>query len=225
MFKNATVDPLAIPSRAPRRPSVGPTRRQHFAAGGPPAEYSYFPDPKAPQFSSEGTNAVGAGGGGGDGVSAFGISHQPNAQGIAPAAPEINYDDYKRNLHNTPEGSPERQRGADEVSGHEWSNGPLKTPWEAPRFQGSIPREVAVVLDKEARAFMAAEGNTDDRSELLYRARRHASTLTSTWSREASEKATQAFCGRVAALIPSKPRVAAAQPVTEFADFDDSLLY
>jgi hypothetical protein len=72
---------------------------------------------------------------------------------------------------------------------------------------------------------MEAEGNTDDRTELLYRAHRHASNQTSTWSRDASEKVTEAFCGRVAAMIPSRPRVAAAPSVTLFADFDDQLLY
>jgi hypothetical protein len=153
MFKNAERDPLAIPSRGARRPSMGPMRR-------------------------------------------------------VAAAAEDAYD----------------REAEDEMHRRHQERGGEGTP--DPRdFHANLPRPVAKVLDREARAFMEREGNTDDRSELLYRARRHASTLTSTWSRDASEKVTTAFCGRVAALIPSRPRMAAAQPVTKFADFDDSLLY
>ena len=154
MFKNAERDPLAIPSRGARRPSMGPTRR------------------------------------------------------VATTADDDAYDrEAEEELHRR-----HQERGGEGAPD--------------PRdFHANLPRSVTKVLDREARAFMEREGNTDDRSELLYRARRHASTLTSTWSRDASEKVTKAFCGRVAALIPSRPRVAAAQSVTEFADFDDSLLY
>lgn len=101
---------------------------------------------------------------------------------------------------------------------------PASPTGEARTEGSSLNPTVAKVLDREARSFMDREGTTDDRQELLYRARRHASTLTSTWSPEASHRVTEAFCGRVAAMIPNRPRVAAAQPVT-FTDFDDALLY
>lgn len=80
------------------------------------------------------------------------------------------------------------------------------------------------VLASMARDFLA-EQNTDDRSELLYRAQRHARDLTSTWTPQASQRTAAAFVDTVNELIPSRPRVAAAQPVTEFADFDDQLLF
>jgi hypothetical protein len=85
--------------------------------------------------------------------------------------------------------------------------------------------QAARALEFEARDFLAQDHNCDDRSELLFRAERHARTLTSTWSQEASERVAQAFTARVAELIPNRPRVAAAQSPTVFEDFDDQLLY
>lgn len=79
-------------------------------------------------------------------------------------------------------------------------------------------------LTREARTFLADQ-NTEDASELLYRAARHAATQTSTWSAHASHKATQAFVAQVAELIPNRSsKVAAARP-SQIEDFDDQLLY
>lgn len=272
MFKNVTRDPLAVPA-AVERASQGPTNRRtaghvRVAAGGPPAEHQVFFDPKA-TFSSEGTNAVGAGGGalpygeprgyqhpnddpstqlgwqdrydqmaedelhrrhqerGGEGNadprefytagSALPPGTQPNAQGTPLAAPQINMEDFKRNFHNLTPGTPEHADAAKRIQDHEYKNGPLKTPLYA---------KAARVLTAQAREFLAGpEANVDDASELLYRARRHAVTQTSTWSPEASQRAADAFCARVAELIPNRPKVAAAQSVTHVADFDDQLLY
>ena len=187
MFKNAERDPLAIPSRAPRRASVGPT---HRTAG-----------PFGPGVSDK-------------------VTYDPFRG--APSHPGVDYDAAAQADHG-PFGGPGRQPREKDPFHPEFKPGPTPPPGNP--FQASLPREVRTILDREARAFMEREGTTDDRSELLYRARRHAGNLTSTWSRDASEKTVQAFCGRVAALIPSKPRTAAAQPVTHVADFDDSLLY
>lgn len=201
MFKNAERDPLAIPSRGARHPSMGPTRR--VAA----------PQHDIPNLA---------------GPSGFNPFHPLNH--TMPSA-----GGFDRRNYGTPGAIPsgpnpfeEEQHAPSQGSAPSGPNpfGEYEAPPQKPNpFLANLPRPVAKVLDREARAFMEREGNTDDRSELLYRARRHASTLTSTWSRDASEKVTQAFCGRVAALIPSRPRTAAAQPVTHVADFDDSLLY
>jgi hypothetical protein len=86
-------------------------------------------------------------------------------------------------------------------------------------------KKAARVIDASAREFLASdEADCDDRSELLYRAQRYASTQTSTWSAGASVRATQAFCARVDELIPRRRKTAAA-PVTQIEDFDDCLLY
>lgn len=105
---------------------------------------------------------------------------------------------------------------------------PAPPATEQKAWKGAVPSptppKIGRILDAEARTFLA-EQNVDDREELLFRAHRHAATLTSTWSPEASQRTAAAFTERVASLIPSRPRVASAQPVTEIADFDDQLLY
>lgn len=203
MFKNAERDPLAIPSRGARRPSMGPTRRT--AAGewrtNPLIPYGHAWSDEHQRFMPE-------------------EGYDPATKPAVDPRPSPLMDAVDRHYN----GDGYDAAAEEEMFRRHQERGGEGTP--DPRdFHANLPRPVAKVLDREARAFMEREGNTDDRSELLYRARRHASNLTSTWSRDASEKVTQAFCGRVAALIPSRPRVAAAQPVTEFADFDDSLLY
>ena len=213
MFKNAERDPLAIPSRGAHRPSMGPT---HRTAGD--IDFSTWRNnplvPRGHAWDKE------------QGRFVQDPTYDPDSEPIVDPRPSPLFDATERHY------DPERARFKDDlrqVDQQGWNpDSDVTDPrqgWQDDWKVGSLPSSVRVVLDREARAFMEREGNTDDRSELLYRARRHASTLTSTWSRDASEKVTQAFCGRVAALIPSRLRVAAAQPVTEFADFDDSLLY
>lgn len=214
MFKNADRDPLAVPSRAPRRVSVGPTRR---TAGVPWNQTKVAPQQEHAQYDVDPHNWSGD-----DAPHPDAVGPQPSAYSTGPEGSfygdsEGNFDEpasgWEHELY-APEGDPEAD--------HQMNA--LKDQWQSEGRFASLPRPIARVLDREARTFMEAEGNTNDRSELLYRARRHAGNLTSAWSPKASEKVTEAFCGRVAALIPS-PRKVAAQPVTEFADFDDSLLY
>ncbi|ACH62081.1 hypothetical protein MYRNA_73 [Mycobacterium phage Myrna] len=89
----------------------------------------------------------------------------------------------------------------------------------------ALPSKVARRLQFEAQEFLAQDHGCDDRSELLYRAERHARTQTSTWTPEASQRATQAFVARVAELIPNRPTKVAAAQSPAFEDFDDQLLY
>lgn len=98
---------------------------------------------------------------------------------------------------------------------------------KARSHEAALPPRVARVLTAQAREFLAQDhGGCEDRSELLYRARRHAATLTSTWSREASQRAAEAFCAQVAELIPNRSKTAAvARSATHVADFDDQLLF
>lgn len=70
-----------------------------------------------------------------------------------------------------------------------------------------------------------AEQNTDDREELLFRARRHAATLTSTWPQEASAQVVAAFAAGVDKLASRRPRRQASRPVTHVPDFPDSLFF
>ncbi|QZE10419.1 hypothetical protein SEA_SCOOBYDOOBYDOO_68 [Mycobacterium phage ScoobyDoobyDoo] len=93
------------------------------------------------------------------------------------------------------------------------------------RYEASLPPKIASALDAQAREFLARDHGCDDRSELLYRAERHARTQTSTWTPHASERATQAFVSKVAELIPSRSNRVAAAQTSAVEDFDDQLLY
>ena len=76
-----------------------------------------------------------------------------------------------------------------------------------------------------AREFLADQ-NTDDRGELLYRARRYAAAKTSAMTQEVSSKVVTAFTAEVDALIRTRPpRRQASRPVTHYADFDDQFLH
>lgn len=205
MFKNAEYDPLTIPSRGISRRSVGPSHRVASTGNRTAGAYddARRDEPFDGRFEHSQVQEYPQGSGQGWMPTPGGPSHLHPVHGP-----------YTPNTQEYP--GPHPTNAIDK---------PIKREVGAPMGASPLPRPVAKILDREARSFMDAEGNTDDRSELLYRARRHASTLTSTWSPDAAHKVTEAFCGRVAAMIPNRPRVAAAQPVTMFADFDDALLY
>lgn len=207
MFKSAERDPLAVPSIS-QRSSVGPTRRT--AAGGPPADRQVFMDPHA-TFSSEGSGPVGAGGGFTDEDP---WAHDPHS----PDHPDydtwpVDYDGSRHNPNYDPPGA-----------GEESFERAMMQKYPE-RHAAVLPPEVSRRLQFEAQEFLAQDHGCDDRSELLYRAQRHARTQTSTWTPEASRKTTEAFVGKVAELIPNRPRVAAVAQSPTVEDFDDQLLF
>lgn len=81
----------------------------------------------------------------------------------------------------------------------------------------------AIILG--SRDFLA-EQNTDDRGELLVRARRYAADQTSTLPASQARTIAAAFVRKVEELINRRPRTRqAAAPVTRYEDFDDQLMY
>lgn len=81
----------------------------------------------------------------------------------------------------------------------------------------------AIVLG--SRDFVADQ-DTDDRDELIVRARRYAAEETSTLPTPAARQISAAFVGAVGELIAQRPRQRqAAAPVTHIEDFEDSLMY
>lgn len=113
---------------------------------------------------------------------------------------------------------PSNATAAPAMSGASSGGGGLTSP-------SMIDKASARIIDASARQWMASgEADCDDRSEVLYRARRYAHAQTSTWSPQASQRAAAVFCARVDELIPKRRKQAAA-PVTHIADFDDQLLY
>jgi hypothetical protein len=88
-------------------------------------------------------------------------------------------------------------------------------------FRPDVQR--AIVLG--SRDFVA-DANTDDRDELLLRARRYAAEETSTLPAPIAHRVAAAFVGQVEELIARRPRKRqAAAPVTHYEDFDDHLMY
>jgi hypothetical protein len=117
--------------------------------------------------------------------------------------------------------APQREHEKYDLDPDNWEDRDDDKPSEK---TSSVPRKVAQTLRLEASNFLAEHECPESRSETLYRAQRHARTLTSTWTPEAAQRAVQAFVSQVAELIPNRPKVAAAQTST-FEDFDDQLLY
>lgn len=109
-------------------------------------------------------------------------------------------------------------------AGDAWADGKDRASADAEDYDTDPDNWEDRTARRLARDFLAQDHGTDNAEELLIRAERHAAAETSTWSVEASRRATQAFCARVAALIPA-PKKVAAVPVTTVEDFDDALLY
>ena len=208
MFKNASHDPLAIPTPV-KRVSVGPTRRIADWRTNPLIPRGHFFDEDQGRFVPE-------------------KGWNPDDEPIVDPRPSPLFDATERHY------DPERAQFKDDlraVDQHGWNPDTDVTDprqgWQDDwKVSSKIPSKVARVLTEQAREFLAQDHGCDDRSELLYRARRHAATLTSTWSREASQRAAEAFCARVAELIPNRSKTAAvARSATHVADFDDQLLF
>jgi hypothetical protein len=76
-----------------------------------------------------------------------------------------------------------------------------------------------------SRNFLATQ-NTDDRDELLIRARHYADNETSTLPIAQARPLVAAFVNRVEELIARRPRIhQAARMITAYEDFDDSLIF
>lgn len=212
MFKNAERDPLAVPTPAQRR-SVGPTRRQHFAEQSQYSEHwpgrdrSQEPHDGRYEHSQVQTNPL------------TGEGWMPSPDGSGPSHMHPVHGPYTPNPQRYPGPHP-TGGGHDPIVPRETGAGTGAAAMGIP-----LPKAVARRLQFEAQEFLAQDHGCDDRSELLYRAKRHASTQTSTWTPEASQKATQAFVERVAELIPNRPRTAAVAQSPTVEDFDDQLLY
>lgn len=205
MFKNAERDPLAVPAPVQRR-SVGPSRRT--------ADWRTNPlIPRGHAWSDEHQRFMPEPG------------YNPDEQPIVDDRPSPLMDATERHY------DPEKARFKDDLRAVDQNGWNPDADVTDPRhgwqddWKVGMSRQAARVLTEQAREFLAQDHNCDDRSELLYRARRHASTQTSTWTPEASQKAVQAFVERVAELIPNRPRVAAVAQSPTVEDFDDQLLY
>ena len=243
MFKNADRDPLGIPTRVARR-SVGPTHR--IAGTWADTKALWRGEPNAAQQEIHKPHTTGPGG-----FNPFhpdnreAPEHQPDVaagpnpfggQAPAPALNPFQAAQDARTASWYTDQKPTDAAQAPIPTGNGVKTDPkVKTvapsapaateqkAWKSP-VPTPTPRKIGRILDAEARTFLADQ-NVDDREELLYRARRHAATLTSTWSPEASQRTAAAFTDRVASLIPSMPRVAATEAPTSFEDFDDQLMF
>ncbi|ASZ74653.1 hypothetical protein KHO57_gp078 [Mycobacterium phage Phabba] len=218
MFKNAERDPLAIPTPAQRR-SVGPTRRQHFAErpsyeghgyqgggfGVDPNQHPQHDEPHDGRYEHSQVQEWPRGSG----------------QGWMPGN-GVDSPSHLHPVHGPYTPNPQRYPGPHPTNS---LDKPVEKQVGAPMGGPPLPKAVARRLQFEAQEFLAQDHGCDDRSELLYRAKRHASTQTSTWTPEASQRAVQAFVERVAELIPNRPRTAAVAQSPTVEDFDDQLLY
>ena len=144
---------------------------------------------------------------------------------VGPDAPGVNPFPNGLGPENFPPGGPPpglTEHGDD--SGLKPLPG-FEPPGPPPSKVASAPPSLVRAIVLGSRDFVADQ-NTDDREEILTRARRYAAEETSTLPVPMARRISAAFVGRVGELIANRPRIRqASRPITAYEDFDDSLMY